>query len=228
MHLFKDVLNIIFPKVCCSCDRGLTKNESLICFHCRSELPKTNVSDAYDNELVNKFLGKLEINFGLAYLYFLKSGITQKLLHQLKYNNVPEIGELLGKWLGADMNMHQLTGNIDLIVPVPLHPKKQRKRGYNQSHHFAMGISEITDIPIDFQSLKRILYNKSQTHKTKEQRWKSVEHAFHISNDELIKNKNVLLVDDVITTGATLEACGHQILKCGAKGLSIATIAIAK
>lgn len=228
MHLIKDILNIIFPKVCCSCDRGLTRNEVLICFHCRSELPKTNMADAYDNELVNKFLGKLEINFGLAYLYFLKSGITQKLLHQLKYNNVPEIGELLGKWFGAEMNRHELTGKINLIVPVPLHPKKQRKRGYNQSDHFAKGISEITNIPIDFESLKRILYSRSQTIKTKEQRWKSVEHAFQISDDKLIRNKNVLLVDDVITTGATLEACGHQILNCGAKILSIATIAIAK
>lgn len=228
MRFFEDILNIIFPKICCICDRILTKNEEIICFHCRSQLPKTNFTDIKENELVKRFYGKLKINFGISYLHFYKSGITQKLLHQFKYNNYPEIGELIGTWLGHELLKNKNIGNVDIIIPVPLHPRKEKKRGYNQSLFFAQGISEITKIPIQLKTLKRKQYNESQTHKTKEQRWKSVEHAFWVTDKKMVENKNVLLIDDVITTGATLEACGNQILKCGALSIGIATIALAK
>ncbi len=228
MRIFEDILNIIFPKVCCICDQGLTKNEELICFHCRSTLPKAKFEDPKDNEVVHRIYGKLNIEIGLAYLYFYKSGITQKLLHQLKYKNQPEIGLLLGNWIAHDILNYGMDKNLDLIVPVPLHKKKERKRGYNQSRHFAKGISELTNIPTDFDNLQRVHFSASQTHKSKEQRWKSVERAFHVKTAECFKDKHVLLVDDVMTTGATLEACGNEILKNGASALSLATIALAK
>lgn len=228
MRIFEDILNIIFPKVCCVCGAGLTKNEEIICFHCRSELPKMNFSNVKDNELVNRFYGKLSIDFGLAYLNFHKSGITQKLLHQFKYNNYPEIGKLIGNWVGHELLKNKISDKIDIIIPVPLHPRKERKRGYNQSQYFANGISEITKIPTEFKTLQRLYYEESQTHKSKEQRWKSVENAFRIVDKVSVDSKNVLLVDDVITTGATLEACGHQIMKNGAAGISIATLALTK
>ena len=228
MRFFEDLLNIIFPKICCICDRILAKNEEIICFHCRSQLPKTNFTDIKENELVKRFYDKLKIDFGISYLHFYKSGITQKLLHQFKYNNYPEIGELIGTWLGHELLKNKNIGNVDIIIPVPLHPRKEKKRGYNQSLLFAQGISEITKIPIQQKTLKRKHYNESQTHKTKEQRWKSVEHAFWVTDKKMVENKNVLLIDDVITTGATLEACGNQILKCGALSIGIATIALAK
>ena len=228
MRIFEDILNIIFPNVCCICNSGLTKNEELICFHCRSDLPKANFSDAKENELTNMFYGKLNLDFGISYLYFYKSGITQKLLHKFKYKNYPEIGEMIGNWIGHELLKSKIEHNVNIIIPVPLHHRKERKRGYNQSQYLAKGISDITKIPTNFKILKRIQYNESQTHKSKEQRWKSVEDAFQVINNTIVENKNVLLVDDVITTGATLEACGHQILKSGASGLSIATIALAK
>ena len=228
MRFFENILDIIFPKVCCVCSHGLTENEEIICFHCRSELPKTNFSDALENELVNRFYGKLKIDFGISYLYFLKSGITQKLLHQFKYNNYPEIGEMIGRWLGHELLKNNVNDKIDIIIPVPLHLRKERKRGYNQSQYFAKGISEITNIPTEFKTLKRIHYNESQTHKSKEQRWKTVENAFQIVDKKTVKSKSVLLVDDVITTGATIEACGYQILNSGASGLGIASMALAK
>ncbi len=228
MRIFEDILNIVFPKVCCTCDQGLTKNEELICFHCRSTLPKAKFADLKDNEVVHRMYGKLDVVMGLSYLYFYKSGIAQKLLHQLKYKNQPEIGELLGNWIAYDIMNARMEKTLDLIVPVPLHKKKERKRGYNQSRHFAKGISELTKIPMDFHNLHRIHYSESQTHKSKEKRWKSVEHAFRVKTAECFKDKHVLLVDDVMTTGATLEACGKEILKNGASALSIATIALAK
>lgn len=228
MRFFEDILNIIFPKVCCICNIGLTHNEELICFHCRSELPKTNFIEVMENEVLNRFFGKLEIDFGLSYLHYHKSGITQKLLHQFKYNNYPEIGEMIGNWVGHALMKDKINEKADVIIPVPLHTKKERKRGYNQSQYFAKGISEVTKIPTEFKSLVRLHYQDSQTHKTKEQRWKSVEHAFKVLDSSTMESKRILLVDDVITTGATLEACGHQILNCGASGLSIATMAIAK
>jgi len=228
MRFFENLLNIIFPQVCCVCGAGLTKNEEIICFHCRSELPKNNFSNLRENELVNRFYGKLAIDFGVAYLDFHKSGITQKLLHQFKYNNYPEIGRLTGNWLGHELLKNKICDKIDIIIPVPLHPRKERKRGYNQSQYFAEGISEITKIPTEFSSLQRVNYEDSQTHKSKEQRWKSVKNAFQVIDKKNVKNKNVLLVDDVITTGATLEACGHQILQSGAAGISVAAMALAK
>lgn len=228
MNIFEDILNIIFPKICCICDRGLTKNEDLICFRCRSKLPKTKFLNAKDNELLNRFYGRLNIDFGLFYLYFYKSGITQKLLHQFKYNSNPEIGEMIGKWVGHELLKRKAHKHIDIIIPVPLHPRKERNRGYNQSHYFAKGISGITKIPMDIKALIRVDYDKSLTHKTRVQRWKSVEHAFRVVDKKSIENKNILLVDDVITTGATLEACGNQILKNRASSLGIATIALAK
>lgn len=228
MRFFEDIVNILFPNLCCTCNKALTRNEELICFHCRSELPKTLFDDFIQNDLTDRFYGKFEISFGVSLLYFYKTGITQNLLHQFKYNNYPEIGEMIGGWLAHQYLKRQDAKQIDVIIPVPLHPRKERIRGYNQSQYFARGISEVIDIPTDFTSLVRTQYQKSQTHKTKEQRWKSVENAFKIIDPQKIENKKVLIVDDVITTGATLEACGHQLVNSGASEIGIATMALAK
>lgn len=228
MRFFEDILNIVFPNICCVCDEVLTNNEEVICFHCRSELPKTKFTNLQNNELVERFHGKLKVDFGISYLRFYKSGLAQKLLHQFKYKNYPEVGKLIGNWLGYEMLNNGNISNVDFIIPVPLHPRKERKRGYNQTLFFAQGISEATNIPVQKQNLIRNRYNQSQTHKTKEQRWVSVQHAFKVKNRKIIEDKHILLVDDVVTTGATLEACGNQILQNGAVGLGIATMALAK
>lgn len=206
----------------------LVKNEELICFRCRSELPKVKYLNLKENELKERFEGKLPIEYAIASLNFLKSGITQKLLHEFKYNHKTEIGELFGRQVGGMLMEQTLVERIDLILPVPLHPKKERKRGYNQSHYFALGISEITGIPANFDLLRRIKHSKSQTSKTREMRWKSVEDAFSVTGNAQLKERHILLVDDVVTTGATIEACGNSLFAAGIAKLSIATLAIAK
>ncbi len=150
------------------------------------------------------------------------------MLHKFKYKNYPEIGKLIGHWVGYEMLKNKDIGNVDLIIPVPLHPKREMKRGYNQTLFFAQGISEVTKIPIQKKVLIRKFYNQSQTHKTKEQRWTSVQYAFMVKNRKVIEDKQILLVDDIVTTGATLEACGNQILQNGALRLGVATMALAK
>lgn len=228
MNFFDDLLNLFFPRVCCTCENTLVKNEELICFRCRSELPKVKYLNLKENELKERFVGKLPIEYAIASLNFLKSGITQKLLHEFKYNNKTEIGELFGRQIGGMLIEQKVVKQIDLILPVPLHPKKQRKRGYNQSHYFAKGISEITGIPTSFDILKRIKHSKSQTSKTREMRWKSVEDAFSVSGNAQLQDQHILLVDDVVTTGATIEACGNSLFGARIARLSIATLAIAK
>lgn len=228
MNFFGDILNLFFPNTCCTCGKSLVENEDLLCFHCRSQLPKTCYEHPESNELVDRFFGKLNILYGFAFLNFHKSGLTQKLLHQFKYHNKPEIGEMIGRWLGEELLRHNTIRKVDLIVPIPLHQKKERLRGYNQSYHFAKGISEILEIPVETTLLKRIKHDKSQTGKTREMRWKGVENAFELMNNGNIKDKHVLLVDDVVTTGATIEACGKQLYNAGVSQISVATMAIAK
>lgn len=134
MQFLDDILNIFFPNLCSTCSNALMKNEELLCFHCRSELPNALFIDLNNNELTNRIYGKLGIDFGASFLYYYKSGITQKLLHQFKCNNYPEIGELIGSWFGHELLDRNIKEMADIIIPVPLHPKKERKRGYNQSH----------------------------------------------------------------------------------------------
>lgn len=228
MNVFEDILNLFFPRTCCTCGKSLVQNEDLLCFRCRVELPKTEYISHDSNELIDRFYGKLDIKYGFVFLNFYKSGITQNLLHQFKYHNMPEIGELIGRWLGEEIVRNLEPGNIDMIIPIPLHQKKQRARGYNQSFYFARGISKVTEIPVDTTIVKRIKHDKSQTGKTREMRWKGVEHAFDVNLNRAMKDKHVLLVDDVVTTGATIEACGKKLYNAGISQISVAAMAIAK
>lgn len=228
MQLFNDILDLVFPRICCTCGKRIAHEEELVCFSCRSKLPKVKFPDQKDNELTNRFLGKFPVKFGVSYLYFFKSGITQTLMHQFKYNQKPKLGILFGNYLGFEISMADLNSGIDMIIPVPLHRKKLRKRGYNQSLMFAKGLSESANIPVESGIIARTIYNQSQTHKSKEERQKSVSNIFQIMEPEKVAGKSILLVDDVITTGATLEACGVLLLNAGCRELSIATMAIAK
>ena len=177
---------------------------------------------------MNRLAGRLPIRHGWAFLKFQKGGIVQRLLHQLKYNDCPEIGERLGKAYGRDLSATSLAREFDLIVPVPLHRSRLRQRGYNQSAHFAKGLSETLQIPWDESISMRTQATASQTRKNRRERWENVRQGFAIKKAESVLGKRILLVDDVITTGATLEACGRHLLDCGCASVSVACIAEAQ
>lgn len=228
MHFINDILDLIFPHICCTCGERITKEEELICFGCRSELPKVKFSDPCNNELTDRFLGKYSLKFGASYLYFFKSGNTQTLMHKFKYQNKPALGVMIGRYLGHEIAATGYSKGLDMIIPVPIHLKKLRKRGYNQSQKFASGLSEATNIPVETDILIRKIHGESQTHKSKEERQRSVAEVFQLKEPNRVRGKSILLVDDVITTGATLEVCGKLLLNAGCAELSIATMAIAK
>jgi ComF family protein len=228
-NIFSDFLTLLFPEFCQACERTLASGEDLICTHCRLKLPYTNVhlQPPELNPLSVRFYGKLPVKHVLAYLYFNRAGRTQRLLHALKYRGVQEVGEILGTWYGHALQEAGYADAFEIILPVPLHPRKRRQRGYNQADSFAKGLATALGLTWNNQLLKRTHYTSSQTHKSRPERWENVANVFQVADPAVIQNKKILLVDDVITTGATLEACGLTLLKAGCAEVSVATIAAA-
>jgi ComF family protein len=224
----RDFASLFFPNYCLACSRALIKGEEILCTFCLAELPKTHYHFQDDNPVRLKFSGRINLKYAWAYLKFRKTGIVQHLIHQLKYNNHPEVGIRLGKSFGKDLLEARFNSEFDFIVPVPLHKSKLRKRGYNQSLKFAEGLSDTLKVPVLSGISVKLIKTETQTRKNRMDRWENVKQSFHIQSSEVIAGKRILLVDDVITTGATLEACGQKILECGCKDLSIACIAEAQ
>ncbi|HKJ43247.1 MAG TPA: phosphoribosyltransferase family protein [Sunxiuqinia sp.] len=194
---------------------------------CLLHMPRTNYHDEPENPMEKLFYGRIRIERATALMEFKKGSPYQKILHQLKYKGMKELGELMGQQLAHEIKNSEFIQPIDLICPVPLHPKKERKRGYNQSFHFAKGLAEILDIPIDSQAVRRRVFTSTQTQKSRFDRWLNVDGIFELTEPEAFNNKHVLLVDDVVTTGATLEACAQSILSSSDSKVSVATLAIA-
>lgn len=197
----------------------------MLCTRCILELPKTDHHKVIDNNIRSRLTGRLPITYGMAFLKFRKTGIVQHILHQLKYNNHPEIGVRLGKLYGKELTDSGYGEKFDLIIPIPLHKSRLRMRGYNQSAKFAEGLSGSLKIPWDESIAERIKRTTTQTRKTKIERWENVKDVFVIKCPEKVRGKRVLLVDDVITTGATLEACGNKLMDYGCTEISIVCIA---
>lgn len=206
----------------------MMKGEDILCTGCISDLPKTNYHLVQDNPVKNRLAGRLPLRHGWAFLRFRKSGIVQHLLHQLKYNQHPEIGVRLGLAYGLDLVHSGFAKEFDLIIPVPLHASRKRQRGYNQSAKFAEGLSRAMNIPWDESVSVRIQSSNTQTNKSKAERWENVKDVFSVDVRSKVDGKRILLVDDVITTGATLEACGQHLVYCGCGELSVACLAEAQ
>jgi ComF family protein len=223
--LFSDFIALFYPKYCFGCRDGLVKGEDTLCTKCVLQLPKTNYHHSISNPIKERLFGRLPLEHALAFLKFRKTGIVQHLLHELKYNNHPEIGVKLGKLYGRELK-ENLIDQFDLIVPVPLHNSRKRKRGYNQSAKFAEGLSQSLDVPWDESISMRTTSTATQTKKNKVERWENVKDVFAV-HDDRVRDKRILLVDDVITTGATIEACGRHLTDHGCI-LSIACIAEAQ
>lgn len=226
-ELFTDFISMIYPRYCVACMDGLVKGEDILCSRCIHELPRTNFHLTKENAVFNRLYGRLPIHTGAAFLHFHKKGIVQNLLHEFKYNNRPEIGNILGRVYAEDLEKSGFSDHFDAILPVPLHQSKQKKRGYNQSEEFARGLGNRLQKPVLTSVLIRSKPTETQTKKTRIKRWQNVADVFKVADANPIVNRKLLLVDDVITTGATLEACGQPLLEAGCSALSVAGIAYA-
>ncbi len=226
-NIFHSFLNLFFPDLCVVCNDRLTEGEQHICTDCLILLPRTNFHLQPDNRLEQFFAGRIPFQHIAAYAYFVKGGSIQSVIHELKYKRNPQIGHYIGQLCGENLRGSSFIADIDILVPVPLHPKREKERGYNQSLEICKGISEVTGIPIDSNTLIRKVNNKSQTKNSRFDRWKNVEDIFSITDSTAFQNKHILLVDDVITTGSTLESCVKEILKCDGARISIYAVGTA-
>ena len=225
LPLLRDFFALFFPRYCAGCEGPILAQENTLCTQCLTQLPKTNYHLDPDNPVKTRLTGRLPLEHAFAFLHFRKSGMVQNLLHRLKYKNQPEIGVAMGRLYGRELMLAGYGQRFDLIVPVPLHQARHRQRGYNQSAKFAEGLGVALGLPWHESISLRKQATRTQTRKTRAQRWTNVEDAFAVGNTQPIENQRVLLVDDVITTGATLEACGQQLLNHGCRSLSVACIA---
>jgi len=223
-----DFLSLLFPQLCESCNEKLSGQEKLICTNCLYQLPYTNFHQQADHIVAKQFWGKIELEASYALFYFTKGGRVQRLMHHLKYKNKPQIGNLLGQIAGKQLYDHEKFKSVDIIIPVPLHLSRMRKRGYNQSERFAKGLAERLNAIVSVKNLVRTKATETQTQKSRYARFDNVKSVFAIKDPEALVGKHILLVDDIMTTGSTLESCGQMLLQIDGVKLSIATIAYAE
>jgi ComF family protein len=223
-----DFISLLFPELCQACRVSLITGEELICTDCLYNLPFTDFHLKPDNMVARQFWGKINLEAAYAMCYFTKGGKMQHLMHQFKYKGVQKVGNLLGNIAGGQLAANPAFSSADLIIPVPLHKSRLRKRGYNQSVCFAEGLSQKLNAPVEDNNLVRIKATETQTHRSRFSRFENMQEVFALNNPQKLVNKHVILVDDVVTTGSTLEACGAELLKVEGLKLSIATIACAE
>lgn len=222
-----DFFNLLYPSLCYACGNHLYDGEEGICVSCRMSLPYTFDDQLKYNTTFKVFDGRVRIRAASSYLYFKKKNRVQNLLHHLKYKGSKKLGIMLGKMHGEQLSMSPLFNLIDIVLPVPLHPEKLKQRGYNQSSLLAEGYADAMKIKWDDAILIRKTATSTQTKKSRYQRYENMQDVFECIQANQITNKNILLVDDVITTGSTLEACVETLIKSGCSGVWIATIAVA-
>jgi ComF family protein len=212
-HYFQDFVALFFPELCVGCGMSLLTNEQSLCTSCIFHLPRTNFHLDPDNLVARAFWGRIPFVYAGAFVYFQKGGKVQNMMHQLKYNNKCESGFRMGELYGYDLKHVEQWQDIDLIIPVPLHPKKKRLRGYNQSEYIAQGLASVLHIPVSTTHLVKEVHTSSQTKKSRFARYENLAAAFSVQNSVEIEGKHILLTDDVITTGATLETCAKALLE---------------
>ena len=227
MSFFHDFISLIYPRICVICGNSLFQNEDILCTPCQYHLPKTNFHLLKDNQVSRIFWGRVKIENAASFLFFTKGSKVQRLIHQLKYKGKKQVGVKIGKLYAYELRKSKLYDEIDLIIPVPLHWKKQKKRGYNQSEQIGIGLSAGMDIELNTDILFRVKSSETQTKKTRFKRWENVNEIFKVKDKKQLAGKHILLVDDVITTGATIEACAQALHKIPDIKISVVSIGVA-
>lgn len=220
-------IHLFFPQSCIVCDGPLSSSEKYICIKCLSSIPRTNFHLHRHNNAEKYFWGQIPIERATSFLYYSKGSDFKEIFYYLKYRNNKEIGEFMGRITALEIQNSGFFSDIDIIIPIPLHKRKKKERGYNQSEWIAKGISKITGIPINTTLLCRKIHNPTQTRKNAYERWENVQEIFSVSGNENINGKHILLVDDVLTTGATLLSASQTLTKVYNIKISIFTLAIA-
>lgn len=221
MTLFRDFVELFYPSLCISCKQRLFNNEPFLCITCLCNLPKTNHLINSKNKLSYSFHGRLPLEGIAAFGYFTKGNCIQKIIHEIKYKKNKQLGLYIGEMCGEELQNSNFIKQIDCIVPVPLHPKREKKRGYNQSSLIALGISKKTGIPVIEKNLIKTINNTTQTLKSRSERWHTTNDMFAIRDNTIFESKHILLIDDIITTGSTIEVCAKRILSCTGSKISI-------
>jgi ComF family protein len=225
--LWDDFVSLLFPRLCYACGNHLLRNENLICTGCYVIIPRTNYHLADENPLAELFWGRCHLEKAAAFSFYTKGSRIRRLIHNLKYKGIKEIGEELGRIYGLTLKSSGFLNDIDLIIPVPLHPSKKRVRGFNQSDIISEGLAEVTGITIDTTSLIRIHVSDTQTKRSRFDRWTNVAGIFQVTDPVTLNGKHILLVDDVITTGSTIESCANELLKVDGVRVSVIAMAFA-
>lgn len=223
--LWDDFISLLFPRLCYGCGNHLVRNETLICTECFVMIPRTNYHLKPDNPVSQLFWGRCRIEKAAAFSYYTRDSRIRKMIHQLKYKGAGDIGSELGRIYAVSLRSSKFLDDIDMIIPVPLHPSKKRQRGFNQSDKISRGISAVSGLPVDTGLLIRKTGTKTQTRKSRYDRWTNVRDIFLVTDEDKLKGRHILLVDDVITTGSTIEACAGEILK--SEGTRVSVVALA-
>jgi ComF family protein len=225
LRIFNDFVRLFYPNLCMVCHNDLAQGEQVICTSCLYHIPRTRYWLDAENPVAKIFWGRVFVQNACSFFFFSKGSRYRKLLHHLKYNGKKEVGLILGKEFGNELKKVDSYKNIDFILPVPLHPERLKQRGYNQAEEIAKGLHVSMGIPISTKNLVRSEYTETQTRKTRTERVSNVSKAFRLDNPQDFKGKHILIVDDVVTTGATLEVCAAIVLEAEDAKVSIATLA---
>ncbi|RNC87833.1 MAG: ComF family protein [Winogradskyella sp.] len=226
--MFQNLIDLFFPHVCEACRTVLSDNEKVICTSCRHELPITNFHFENNDAIKNILYGRVKLENGTALLHFSKKGLVQEMLHNLKYRGHEQVGDFFGNWLGAELKTIEAYKRIDIVVAVPMHQSKRRERGYNQVTKFGMRIAQALQVDYEEDALVKIKQTKTQVFKDRLTRSDTANARFKLGNIEHLKRKHILLVDDIITTGATIEECASLLKSISGVKISLATMAIAE
>jgi len=226
-NIINGLIQLAYPQICSGCGAVLMRQEKYFCLQCVHNMPFTAISSVYNNEIMRRLSARVPLSWGYGLMYFQKKSITQRTLHDIKYNNHKDLAVYMGGMLAKHMEGKINLDNNYIIIPVPLHVRKERLRGYNQSAFLGKGMSEQLGIPCCNNILLRKNFRDSQTHKHRSERWEQIQKDFFIRDNKEVYNKNVILVDDIFTTGATAEVCSNTLLNAQVKSVAVVTLAIA-